>query len=168
MFWFVAYLVATFFLNHLVAQVHWARNEKRIVPKSGILLRITAVIATLLRLPFYAAGVALYNACCLGTIIAAATDLIPEHPFTLWIYVLADNLGAVSFAVRAMLVQQFDVLYKYAQSDWSFIYYDYHLGNGKLFCVHVPPQNGYRRHDVGCSVRARFIYTARDLVRERK
>lgn len=153
--WFIAYLVMTFVLNHIVAQVHRARDEEQVTPKFGVLFSVTAVIAILLRLPFYAAGIVLYNACCLGTIIAAVSDLIPERAITLWIYVLADNLGYVSYALRAFLVREFMFLGRYAKSSWSFTYYDFHRGNGRVFSFAVQPQSGYRMHDVASEVRMR-------------
>lgn len=155
MYWFLGYLVLTFFLNHICAQTHYARAREHPVRKSGIVLNLATLVAVLLRLPFYALGVVLYNACCLGTVVAAMTDIIPEHATTLWIYVLADNLGYASYAARAFLVNQFMVLSRYAKSDWSFIYYDYRLGNGRVFSFAVQPQIGYRAHDIATEVRVR-------------
>lgn len=152
---FITYLIVTFVLNHIVAQVHRARDEEQTTPNFGVLFSIMAVIAILLRLPFYAAGIVLYNVCCLGTIIAAVTDLLPERVFTLWIYVLADNLGYASYAFRAFLVREFTFLERYAKSNWSFTYYDFHRGNGRVFSFAVQPQCGYRMHEVASEVRVR-------------
>ncbi|OGL63646.1 hypothetical protein A3C09_03805 [Candidatus Uhrbacteria bacterium RIFCSPHIGHO2_02_FULL_47_44] len=157
MYWFLlGYLVLTFFLNHICAQVHHARACEHPVRKSNIVLDVVTFIAVLLRLPFYALGVVLYNACCLGTVVAAMTDVIPEHATTLWIYVLADNLGYASYAMREFLVLQFTFLSQYAKSDWSFTYYDYRLGNGKLFSFYAQPQHGHREHYVVGSLYGRI------------
>jgi hypothetical protein len=151
---FFVYLVMVFFLNHIVAQVLRVREEEQTVQQS-ILFDVVTMIAVLLRVPFYLFGIVLYNACCLGTMVAAGLDLVPERATTLWIYVLADNLGYASYALRAFLVREFYFLRQYSQSRWSFIYYDFHRGNGRVFSFAVQPQNGYRMHYVASEVRMR-------------
>lgn len=149
------YLIVTFFLNHIVAQIHRARAAEHPVRASGIVLDVVALIAILLRVPFYLFGIALYYVCCIGTIIAATSDLVPEYAVTLWIYVLADNLGYASYALRAFLVKEFNFLQSFAASSFACTYYDFHLGNGRVFSFHVQAQNGFRSHNVASELVAR-------------
>ena len=155
MSWFLGYLVLTFFLNHICAQVHYARANEHPVRSSGIALDAVTLIAVFLRAPFYVFGIVLYSACCLATIVAGLADLIPEHKLTYWIYVLADNVGYAAFAFRAFLVREFPFLSWYSLSAWAFTYRDFYRGNGRIFSFAVQPQNGFRSHDVALECRMR-------------
>ncbi|MCX6714409.1 MAG: hypothetical protein NTX72_01200 [Candidatus Uhrbacteria bacterium] len=152
----LVYLVVTFFLNHIVAQVNLSRVAEHPVRKSGFLLDVATFCAVLLRVPFYLFGIVVYSLCCIGTIIAAAADFIPEYTMTLWIYVLADNLGYASYAFRALLVKEFHFLQSFAASSWAITYYDFHLTyDTRVFSFLVSPQKGYRSHSIAPELVAR-------------
>lgn len=154
MIWVVGYLIFVFFTNHIVAQIHRARMHELPVRVASVVLDLASGFAILLRVPIYLIGITLYNACCIGTMIAAFMDMIPVRVFTLWILVLADNLGYASFALRAFLVREFDCVRVYARSKWSFFYHEFHSGNGHVFSIRVNP-NEYRSHELARECRVR-------------
>lgn len=146
MIYLLLYFAVTFFVNHAVVQAHQAYTYRRVIRCHGVLFRVLMVCAVLLRIPFYILGIVLYNACCTATIVAALADLVFEHPLTYWIFVLADNFGYAAYALRAFLVREFPFLFLHSRSTWSFTYYDFHRGNGRIFSLAAEPQNGYRMH----------------------
>ena len=135
---FVAmYGIATFFVNHFVAQVVSARAFERPARPHGFLLEALKFFAVILRMPFYLIGIIAYNLACIGTLLAYAATKTPELVSTLWIFVLAENLGRISFAVLSGLQKQFKFLFRYARTKWALPHHDFYRGDGKLFVIEV-------------------------------
>lgn len=155
MFWMLfVYLLITFFVNHVAVQKRdeWLNKRSAHAYSTGIMFM--TVIAVMLRLPMKAAGIVVYNLCCIGTIVAAAGDFLPVNTTTRWLLALLDNLGYASEAMRSLLVRECPFLARYSNSDWSFVYYDFHRGNGKIFSW--VPDGGFREHEYARQVRVRL------------
>lgn len=133
----VTYCVVAFFVNHFAAQIVSARSFEKPMRPHGFLLEVLKFFAVLLRFPFYALGIIAYNVVCVGTLLAHVATKTPERISTLWILVLAENIGRDLHAALNGLQNQFKFLLRYSRSKWVLPHHDFYRGDGKLFVLEV-------------------------------